>query len=131
MKKALLFLGAFLGISVCSNASWIGASSSSQGDVSKSLSTLSGLVDERSVVLGSIKPATAESKPASLSGLGTVAKGGATRWKDVGTSQSVALGETELALAKNDAGEVPEAGTWAAGALISVAFLRRWTSRGK
>lgn len=129
MKKAFLLGGAFLGLSVISQASWIDSKAAVSRESSKALSTLGSLVEERGIVLASMKPAGASSKSVALTGLGSTEKASPTRWKDVGADQLLTLVETDLALAKNDAGPAPEAGTWAAGVLISVVALRRWIAR--
>lgn len=131
MKKVIIFGSALLCATVVANASWVGGGVAKGSD--KSVSSLPAMVEERSVVLGSLK-ATSEAKAASLVTLsgatsGSSAKAISTKWKDASGGTGLSEVNTSLVLAKNDLDPVPEAGTWAGAAVVVLAAYGSWRAR--
>jgi enhancing lycopene biosynthesis protein 2 len=100
----------------------------------KSVSSLASLVEERSVVRGSLKSAT-EAKAISLQGLAVpiggsgAAKAISTKWNDAAAGAGLAGVNSSLVVAKNNSGDVPAAGTWAGSALVALAAVGVWRSQ--
>ena len=131
MNKVIIFGSALFCAAMSVNASWVSGGGVKGSE--KSVSSLASMVEERSIVLGSLKAAS-DSKAASL-GAFSVAAGAAsakaisTKWKDAPAGAGLAEVNTGLVLAKNDSGPIPEAGTWAGAAVVSLAAFVGWRSR--
>ncbi len=130
MKKVIIFGGALLGFTLLANAAWV--RDGSVKSTEKSVSSLATLVEERSIVLGSLKIASAP-KEASIGALagkfsGSVgAKAISTVWKDSGSDMAslVEVGGFEAKQGQ----PLPEAGTWAAVGFVAVVAFGNWRMR--
>lgn len=131
MNKVIIFGSALLCSTVVTNASWVSGGAAKGSE--KSVSSLSAMVEERSVVLGSLKAAT-ETKAATLGTFASASqvsssKAISTKWKDASGFAGLSEMNTALVLAKNDSDPVPEAGTWAGAAVVALAAYGGWRSR--
>lgn len=132
MNKVIIFGSALLCSTLVSNAAWVSGGGAKSSE--KSVSSLASLVEERSVVLGNLK-STAETKAASLGALSAPVGGSAAskaisiKWKDSASGLGLSEVNSELVLAKNDSGDVPEAGTWAGAAVVALVAVGGWKSK--
>ena len=132
MNKVIIFGSALLFATTVAKASWVSGGSAKGSE--KSVSSLASMVEERSIVLGSLR-STSEAKAVSLQGLTSPSGGAAsskaisTKWKDAATGVGLTEVNTDLAFAKNDLGDAPEAGTWAGAAMVALAAVGGWRSR--